>query len=302
MNFPEHVKNKLLSLIQEMATVPWFFSKNPNVDFSRNRKLDFASIIKFILSMESGSIKKELLEYFHFSTDTPSASAFCQQRAKLSPETFWFLFHQFNTFFPFKNNYKGYRLLACDGSDLGIFHNPNPKDADTYYKARTAEKGYNQLHLNVLYDLCEKRYTDILIQPMRKRNESQALTQMVDIYQGQKKTIFIADRGYETYNIFAHIQEKEMFYLIRVKDGTGGSMTESFKLPDKEEFDHHMHLILTRKYTKEVMAHPELYKRLANRSSAFDYAELALDFRVVRFAITEDSYECIITRNSCRYI
>lgn len=247
--------------------------------------------------MESGSIRKELLEYFHFAVDTPSASAFCQQREKLSLETFWFLFYQFNALFPFKKNYKGYRLLACDGSDLGIFH--NPKDTDTYYKARTAEKGYNQLHLNVLYDLCENRYTDILIQPIRKENESQAMTQMVDLCQGQKKTIFIADRGYETYNIFAHIQEKEMFYLIRVKDGSGGSMTESFKLPEKDEFDHHMHLIFTRKYTKEVLAHPELYKRVTNRASPFDYTDgFVLDFRVVRFAITEDSYECIITNLS----
>lgn len=113
-----------------------------------------------------------------------------------------------------KKNYKGYRLLACDGSDLGIFH--NPKDTDTYYKARTAGKGYNQLHLNVLYDLCENRYTDILIQSMCKENESQAMTQMVDLCQGQKKTIFIADRGYETYNIFAHIQIYQINHTIAI--------------------------------------------------------------------------------------
>ena len=54
------------------------------------------------------------------------------------------------------------------------------------------------------------------------------MTQMIDRYKGEKKTIFIADRGYETYNIFAHVQEKGMYYLIRVKDGGGGSMTGSF--------------------------------------------------------------------------
>ena len=54
----------------------------------------------------------------------------------------------------------------------------------------------------------------------------------------KRKLFFIADRGYETYNIFAHVQEKEMYYLIRVKDGGRGSMTGSFLLPDKDEFDH----------------------------------------------------------------
>ena len=52
MIFAEHVKNKLSSLIHEMATAPWLFSKNPEVDFSRNRKLEG---VKILVSMESKS-------------------------------------------------------------------------------------------------------------------------------------------------------------------------------------------------------------------------------------------------------
>ena len=298
MIFAEHVKSSLLSLIKEMASTPWLFSKKPDADFSRSRKLDFASTIQFILSMESGSLKKELLDYFRFSAETPSASAFSQQRSKLLSETFPFLFDEFNFLFPFQRNYNGYRLLACDGSDLNIAR--NPKDTDTYFQSFPTDKGFNQLHLNALYDLCEKRYTDAVIQPARKENESLAMVQMIDRYHGQKKTIFIADRGYETYNIFAHVQEKGMYYLIRVKDGGGGSMTGSFELPDEEEFDYTMQLILTRKQTKEVKTSPKKYKFLP-KASPFDYLDLndrkfyPLNFRVVRFAISENSYECIIT-------
>lgn len=72
-----------------------------------------------------------------------------------------------------------------------------------------------------------------------------------------------------------------MYYLIRVKDGGGGSMTGSFDLPDENEFDHDMQLILTRKQTKDVKAKPQKF--------------YTLNFRVVRFAISEDSYESIIT-------
>lgn len=91
-----------------------------------------------------------------------------------------------------------------------------------------------------------------------------------------------------------------MYYLIRVKDGGGGSMTGSFELPDKEEFDHTVQLVITRKQTKEVKASPKKYKVLP-KASPFDYLDLndrkfyPLTFRVVRFAISEDSYECIIT-------
>lgn len=298
MIFAARVKKQLLSLINEMATVPWLFSKNSSTDFSRTRKLDFASTIQLILSMESASIKKELLNFFKFSSDTPTASAFAQQRNKLLLETWAFLFHEFNAGFPLEKKYNGYQLLACDGSDLNIAR--NPQDEDTYFQLSPTDRGFNQLHLNALFDLCNKRYVDGVIQPSRKENESLAMVQMIDRYNGGKKTIFIADRGYETYNIFAHVQEKGMYYLIRVKDRGGGSMTGSFSLPEKEEFDYTMHLLLTRKQTNEVKSHPELYKKL-DKKSPFDYVDLhkrpfyPLDFRVIRFAITESSYECIIT-------
>lgn len=91
-----------------------------------------------------------------------------------------------------------------------------------------------------------------------------------------------------------------MYHLIRVKDGGRGSMAGSFKLPAKDGSDHAMRLVLTRKQTKEVKGNPEKYKILP-KASPFDHLDLhdrmfyGLAFRVVRFAITEDPYECIIT-------
>ena len=52
-----------------------------------------------------------------------------------------------------------------------------------------------------------------------------------------------------------------MYYLIRVKDGGGGSMIGSFDLPDDNAFDHDMQLILTRKQTKDVKAKPKKFFR-----------------------------------------
>lgn len=177
-----------------MAAVPWLFSQNPSDDFSRSRKPGFASTIERILSMESSSIKKELLDYFKYPSDTPTASAFSQQRSKLLLETWDFLFHEFNSCFPLAKTYNGYQLLACDGSDLNIAL--NPKDTDIYFQSNPTDKGYNQLHLNALFDLCSKRYVDAVIQPSRGKNESLAMTQMIGRYHGGTKTIFIADRGW----------------------------------------------------------------------------------------------------------
>ncbi len=46
-------------------------------------------------------------------------------------------------------------------------------------------------------------------------------TDMIDRCEIQKALV-IADRGYESYNNMAHIQEKGWNFLIRVKDGNTG--------------------------------------------------------------------------------
>ena len=72
------------------------------------------------------------------------------------------------------------------------------------------EKGYNQLHLNALYDLSNRIYLDAIVQPDRHPNKSQALIKMIKRSTLNEKTILMADRGYESYNILAHAQEKGM--------------------------------------------------------------------------------------------
>ena len=297
MQFSESVKQVLLEKIQEMATCPEPFVRNPGKDFTRTRKLDFATTIRCLIAMESGSLKKELLALFHYHPDTATASAFNQQREKILPEALEFLFREFNNAFPDYQTYRGYRLLACDGSGLNIALNPN--DLENYFQSKPGDKGFNQLHLNALYDLGSRRYVDAVIQPGRKSNECRAMADMIDRCVSGNKTIFIADRNYESYNIFAHAQQRGMYYLVRIKDiGSRTSMTASFPLPQTEEFDIDVHLTLTRKQTKQARDCSGIYKYLPNNST-FDYFKqndsYPITLRVVRFLITADTYECVVT-------
>lgn len=295
MNFSESVKQVLLEKIQEMATCPEPFVRNPGSDFTRKRKLDFETTIRCLIAMESGSLKKELLELFHYNPDTATAAAFNQQREKIVPEALEFLFREFSNAFAHCQTYRGYRLLACDGTDLNIARNPS--DLENYFQSNPGEKGFNQLHLNALYDLCSRRYVDAVIQPGRKNNECRAPADMIDRCISGNKTIFIADRGYEAYNIFAHAEQRDMYYLIRVRE-TGRGMAASFGLPKTESFDTQVHLTLTRKQTAQARACSGLYKFLP-ANSTFDYLDqnefYPILLRVVRFALTPDSSECVMT-------
>ena len=65
------------------------------------------------------------------------------------------------------------------------------------------------------------------------------------------EALIIADRGYESYNSMAHIQEKGWYFLIRIKDGHG-SIKSNLELPKEKLFDLKINLNITRKQSKEV--------------------------------------------------
>ena len=58
------------------------FVENPTTDFIRNRKLTLEKIIKLIISMEGGSLKKELYDFGKINDVAVTSSAFIQQRSK----------------------------------------------------------------------------------------------------------------------------------------------------------------------------------------------------------------------------
>ena len=197
--YADIVKNNLETLITELTENSHLYLKNPEKDFTRKRKLDFKEMIRLLLSMGGKSLNLELMEYFSYDVKTPTSSAFVQQRGKILPKAFETLFEKFTKSSLKPNKYRGYRLFAVDGSDLCIAHNPT--DEKNYFPNGEKAKGFNLLHLNAIYDLCNKVYVDALIQSGRETHERQALIEMVERSDDREKTIIMADRGYESYKI-----------------------------------------------------------------------------------------------------
>ena len=291
------LKIKLCSIIDEMEKNQHLFVKKWDKDFSRKRKLNFSTMLHLLLSMGGNTLNKELLEYFDYDKKTATNSAFIQQRRKIPVSALEFLFKEFNNEIKEKNLYKNCRLIAADGSDMTYSANPN--EPECYFQTSENAKGYNLIHLNAFYDLLNRTYIDAYIQPRRNFNEHEAFTHMVDRYKSEYKTIFIADRGYESYNNFAHVAENGHYYLIRVRDIGSKSMIDSFKLPDSE-FDIDIERLITRRQTNEIKRNPDKYKYLA-QSSPFDYlpqgdkGTYKMNFRAVRIKLNNDNYECLIT-------
>ncbi|MDO4976841.1 MAG: transposase, partial [Eubacteriales bacterium] len=111
-----------------------------------------------------------------------------------------------------------------------------PNDKDSYFPKNEIHRPYNLLHMNALYSLKHHIYVDATIQKGKLINEHKALTDMVD-RSTIPKALVIADRGYESYNNMAHIQEKGWYFLIRIRDQAKRSMKSGFDLPDTDEYD-----------------------------------------------------------------
>ena len=133
-------------------------------------------------------------------------------------------------------------------------------------------------------------------------NEHSALVSMIDRSNIPRKVIVLMDRGYESFNNIAHLQEKEWNFIIRAKESYG--MISNLQLPNSEEFDVDTTLTLTRRQTKETLAllsaYPERYRWIQPHTT-FDYIApkapnmYDLHFRVVRFRISDGCYETIYT-------
>lgn len=295
------IKSKLLATVHELAADPSKYAVNPGKDFTRKRKIGFKHLLLMLLTMEGNCMKEELYRYFGRTTDAPSKAAFYKQRQKINKDALRNLLLGFNKKLK-KKLYKGkYQFIACDGSALDIFRNPD--DSDTFYKPNNkSTRGFNQIHINAFYSILDRRFTDLIVQPGRKRNEYTAFCQMVDVAdKTDPLTIYFCDMGYASYNNFAHIIENGKYFLIRCNDKKAEGIL-GYSLDGIREIDCHVDRILSRSQSKKKMTRPQQADRYRHvcKSVPMDYldsnrTEYDISLRIVRFEIKKGCYENIIT-------
>ena len=191
---------------------------------SRNRKLSVADTVRLLIEAEGGSLNKIL----HDAGIEVTASAVSQRRAQIEPSVFRAVFDSFNAACEDTETFRGYRLVAADGTVLSLPRNPG---APSFVCHDGIPGGINQLHVTPLYSLQSRTFSDLVIQPEPKKDEIGALITMLKRNTFDQKTLIIADRGFEGYNMLAHLLEKpNVDFLIRVKQSRS-AMREVAKLP-----------------------------------------------------------------------
>ncbi len=298
-NYPAYVRNTLNSIIEDMGKHIKDYCSNPDKDFTRKRKLTFETVISFLVKMGGHSLRDEMLDILDFPKIPVSVSALSQQRKKILPKAMEYLFHRFTNTCEKAVLYKGYRLLAVDGTSLQIATNPN--DTLSHFDNVEGKKSYNLLHLNALYDLSSKLYSDAVIQKEKASNENAALVEMVERADMSSPAIIIADRNYEAYNTLETIVQKGWKYIIRLRESAG--IISNISLPEGD-FDIPVQMYLTRKKNKTIKQleaeNPGIYKYMpSNINFKFlppgSSGVYPCSFRIVRFKISDSATETIIT-------
>lgn len=294
------VKEALKNCIAELDSIKWLYLMNPDKDFTRDRKITFEKFINICLQMDGSSLQNELMKHFDFAEETPTKSAFCQQRAKVSPEALKYLFCIFTEMLmeiDVPKTFRGYRLLACDGSDINIPYNPD--DTESYHQ-NADKRGYNQLHLNAFFDILNGIYIDCVLEPDRKSHERQAFNTMIDRLSIDTPVIIMADRGYESYNLFAHLIRSGQKFIIRLKDDESNGIISTYEFPygKNGEFDCDIETTLTWKQTNHVKENRQTYTFVSRNKFDFydeDNPFFPLELRILCIEVAPGQFEYLAT-------
>ena len=265
-------------------------------DFSRKSVLTAETVIRLLISAEGGSLAKIL----HDAGIQATASALSQRRAQIPPEVFRTVFTNFNSTCADNNFFQGYRLLAVDGTAVNLPRNPK---APSFVQNDGIPKGVNQLHVTPLYNILSRTFDDLVIQPEPKKDEIGALVDMLERNTFTQKTLIIADRGFESYNLIAHCLEKENAdFLIRVRQNYS-AMREVAKLP-MMELDCSIRPTITTTQTKEDKKNGYVFLQVPKKSKVgsktrrgrWDFpSPYPMKLRVCRFLLDNGEFETVAT-------
>lgn len=269
---------------------------NRGREFSRKRTLTRETVIRLLIGAEGGSLAKII----HTAGLNVTASALSQRRAQIPPEVFRSVFENFNSSCTDGDLFRGYKLLAVDGTAVSLPRNPK---SPSFVQNDGIPNGVNQLHVTPLYNILSRTFNDLVIQPEPKKDEIGALVTMLQRSDFKEKTLIIADRGFESYNLIAHCLEKpNTDFLIRIKQSRS-AMCEVAKLP-MMELDCTIGFTITTTQTNADKTGGYIYLQVPKKSKAgsktrrgrWDFpSPYPMKLRICRFLLDNGEFETVAT-------
>lgn len=174
------------------------------------------------MSFTKSSVQVELDRFFKSLSHSPedfesiSRSAFTQSRRKLLPSAFVELADEQLAYFqanaPHKKRWKGYRLVAIDGSTLNLPGSKEIKDHFGY--VRNQHEEMNRARCSFAYDICNELILDSQVVPHKSCEKELAVCHLSKL--NPKTDLLIFDRGYPALWLMGLLKEKGFKFCFRL--------------------------------------------------------------------------------------
>lgn len=193
--------------------------------FTRTRKLDFKTLVTFLLNHRKGATQTELDRFFadHLDDDTPhrhiTKSACIQARKHLSHEAFIELNQHFvDTLYSHQSKvlkrWHGHRVCAVDGSQLRLPREPALQEEFGCQSAVPGEAKQAMGLASVYYDVLNQIVLDAQLVETR---ESERYCAAQHLARSKAKDLVLYDRGYNAFWLYAYHQELERKFCMRAR-------------------------------------------------------------------------------------
>lgn len=193
--------------------------------FTRSRKLNFKTLITFLLNHRKGALQTELDRFFadHLSHDVPNRhvtkSACIQARKHLSHEVFVELNRCFiETLYAHNSRalrrWHGHRVCAVDGSQLRLPREPELQARFGCQSAVPGEAKQAMGLVSVYYDVLNKLVIDAQLAETRK-SERDCVTEHLAV--SAETDLVLYDRGYNAFWMYAYHRKLARPFCMRAR-------------------------------------------------------------------------------------
>ena len=209
----------------------------------RRRKMPIEDLVYSMINRKGLTLKLELRNYMKLTHPGVEISkpGYLKQRMKLNPEAFKVLYQSHNKNFyqdaevePY--TYKGYLVLAADGSDINI-----PTTAETVEKYGSASvrggKPCAQIGLGCIYDVLNRFILDSSINKVKfdeMRVAQEQLSNIKDTIGDRYPYMVIMDRGYPSTPAFLKFIDDGIYFVARLKTSDYKAEQKALKSNDED--------------------------------------------------------------------
>jgi hypothetical protein len=192
------------------------------VDFTRIRKLSPGTLVLSVLARRGRSLAFEVrdLQKAALTKGGISVVGYLKQRLKLNPQALLYLArHHAAQFYRDKDatdDFKGYLLLAADGSTLNV--PTTPETIEVYGDAAVHGRSCAMCGISCLFDVLNRQIINLIITRggFDERGQVPAHVRSAAEVVGNRPWIFIGDRGYPSLALCCRLSDAQVPFVIRV--------------------------------------------------------------------------------------